>query len=217
MMMDFILHGDISLFRLINSLWTAPWLDGFLSFIADFSIMKWPLLVAAISALVWGGFHARLFLILVALCLLIGDGGINWTIKKVVNRPRPYQNLEDVRRVKREGLGYRIEQVSQQPWEKGRSMTSGHTCNNVAIAVLASLLFSPWGRIVWVWALLIGYSRIYTGDHYPSDVVVSFIVATLYTLGICCLVQFLWQQYAPRLFPKLYAQHPKLYARLNPR
>lgn len=215
-MMDLILQWDVSLFRLINSIGTAPWLDGFLSIIADFSLMKWPLSAAVIIGLIWGGFRARLFLVLTALCLIIGDGGINWTIKKLVNRPRPYQNLEDVRRVKREGLGYRIEHVSQQPWEKGRSMTSGHACNNVALAVLASYLFAPWGRLVWIWALLIGYSRVYTGDHYPSDVLVSFLVATLYTLGICCLVQFLWQHYAPRFLPRLYALHPKLYEHPNP-
>jgi undecaprenyl-diphosphatase len=212
-MWELLQSWDIALFRLINDTWSSAWLDGILSFLADFRLMKWPLMLAVLITLIWGGFRARLFLFLMLLALVIGDGGINWTIKKSVNRPRPYQSLEDVRRVKREGFSYRVERVSAEPYEKGRSMTSGHVCNNVALAFLATLLFAPWGRWVWVWAGLIAYSRIYTADHYPSDVAVSIVVALIYTTGICCVVQFLWQQWAPRLFPKTYAQHPRLYAR----
>jgi len=212
-MWELLQTWDIALFRLINESWVSPWLDGGLSLMADFRLMKWPLGIAVLAALIWGGFRARLFLFLVMLALIIGDGGINWSIKKIVDRPRPYQGLDDVRRVKRDGFTYRVERVSKEWFKAGRSMTSGHVCNNVALAFLATLLFSPWGRLVWIWAALIAYSRVYTADHYPSDVVVSFFVALAYTAGICCVVQFLWQQWAPRFFPKTYAKHPRLYDR----
>jgi undecaprenyl-diphosphatase len=212
-MWDLIQEWDWAIFRLINESWVHPWLDRGLSLMADFRLSKWVLIPAGIGLVIWGGFRGRLFMVLLALALIIGDGGINWTIKRTVNRPRPYQTLEDVRRVTRDGFHHQIRWVSKEPYLKGRSMTSGHVCNNVSLAFLATLLFSPWGRWVWVWAVLMAYSRVYTADHFPTDVVVSFFVSGAYTAGICCFVSFLWQHYAPRYFPKIYERHPQLYGR----
>ncbi|NJK92079.1 MAG: phosphatase PAP2 family protein [Blastochloris sp.] len=215
-MWEYLIQMDVELFRWINQRWTSPWADGFLSLISDFNTMKWVLLPVLVGVAIWGGLRGRLMLGLMLAALVIGDAGINWAIKRTVNRPRPYQGLEDVRRVEwdRQAWGPKITVVSKQPWERGRSMTSGHVCNNVALAFLASLFFAPWGRLVWIWAGLIAYSRVYTADHYPSDVVASFFVATAYTAGICCVAQFLWQHYGSRYFPNAHARHPRLYERL---
>jgi membrane-associated phospholipid phosphatase len=59
-------------------------------------------------------------------------------------------------------------------------------------------------------ATLVALSRIATGSHWPSDIVISAIGSILVTLGLLALYAWLWRKFAPRLAPKLAAGHPDL-------
>ena len=63
---------------------------------------------------------------------------------------------------------------------------SSHATNSFNIALL-SLLFikKRWFTIsILVWALVIGYSRIYLGVHYPGDVICGSLLGSLVGWGI---------------------------------
>ncbi|MGF1678095.1 MAG: phosphatase PAP2 family protein [Candidatus Methylacidiphilales bacterium] len=208
--MQELLEIDLAVMRWINVVWVHPWLDLFFLVIASFHIWKWPLAIGAVIMAIWGGFRARVFLVLMLLCLLIGDSGINWSIKRTVDRPRPHESVENLRRVRMEGWKVVAEPSRIREVKHGNSMTSGHACNNFALATLATILFRPWGMLVWIWASGVAYSRIYTADHFPSDILVSLPVAVLYTLGIVWASRCIWKRYAPRYLPQLYERHPDL-------
>lgn len=69
---------------------------------------------------------------------------------------------------------------------------SSHAANSFALLTFLSLIlprkFRPLKYILLIWAILIGYSRIYNGVHYPGDVLggaflgilVGWIVSRLY-------------------------------------
>ena len=65
---------------------------------------------------------------------------------------------------------------------------SSHAANAVALAVFLALVL-PWRRFrgwkvgVVLWALLLSYSRIYLGAHYPSDVLGGAFVGALLAWG----------------------------------
>lgn len=202
-----VLSLDLELFRLINSEWISPPADFLMALVSDFGIWKWPLIVVGILLLVAGRFRERVLLTLVALSLLIGDVGIVQGIRGVVNRPRPWQAENAVRYVSMEGAEIR----HAGPYEEGRSMPSGHTCNNTAAATLLTLLYAPYGWLAWGWVALVSYSRIYTGSHYPSDVLVSIPLAILYAWGIFKGASILWKRLAPRWAPGLFKSHPDLF------
>ena len=66
------------------------------------------------------------------------------------------------------------------------SFVSSHASNSFNVALL-SLLFIKrrWYSIsIIIWALLIGYSRIYLGVHYPGDVLCGSILGALTGWGI---------------------------------
>ena len=87
--------------------------------------------------------------------------GAAWALanaaKVIANRPRPYQVVADA--------------VLRQPPAHGTSFPSSHTAVTVAV-VIALVPFLP-RALAWVaiaYAVLVGWSRVYLGVHYPLDV-----------------------------------------------
>lgn len=72
--------------------------------------------------------------------------------------------------------------------EAGRSgeygFISSHSANAFGLATFLILLLPSkynWLKIILVfWAILVAYSRIYNGVHYPSDVIVAMLLGILY-------------------------------------
>lgn len=60
---------------------------------------------------------------------------------------------------------------------------SSHACNTAGVAVFSGLILRK--RFKWLlpamlsWSLLISYSRIYLGVHYPGDIVAGFLVGAI--------------------------------------
>jgi undecaprenyl-diphosphatase len=84
-------------------------------------------------------------------------------LKVLINRKRPYQSFGDIY----------PDQV-----EDGHSFPSGHTSIAFATATSLTLLSKKWyiGVPVFAWASAVGYSRLYLGQHYPSDVAAGALV-----------------------------------------
>lgn len=210
--MNWFLSQDIALFRQINSVWIYPVADWYFYIVGDWGDWKIPLILLGVILTAFGTFRVRLCVILLLLSILIGAGGINAAIKEISNRPRPYQALENVRHFSRKAYGtFEVKTAAMEPFRKGHSMPSGHVANNFALGLIVTLVFGARGLWVWLWVVSMAYSRIYTGDHFPSDVLASIVIALTYTTGICCAAGKLWQKWGGRMAPDLYARYPRLF------
>jgi undecaprenyl-diphosphatase len=202
------LHAlDLKLLYLINQTWSRPWLDPVMARVSDWDSWRIPVAIAVVLTLIFGGFRGRQLLALMAACLIIGDGMIDWGFKISINRPRPNETEPHLRVVT-------VREVTEsvpRHVTNGHSFTSGHACNNVALAMIGCAIFGRWALLLWPWAALVSYSRIYTASHYPSDILGSWIVAIVYSYFICRAAAWLWQKYAPQKCPGLYARHPVLF------
>jgi undecaprenyl-diphosphatase len=177
---------DLHLLYLINQTWSRPWLDPVMARVSDFSTpAKCALAVAVVLALAFGGFRGRL----------------------LVNRPRPNETEPHVRVLS----VHEVTESTPHHVTIGRSFTSGHACNNVALAMVGCAIFGWSGAWLWAWAALVSYSRVYVGAHYPSDIFGSWLVALIYAFFIIKAAEWLWQKIAPGKWPKLYAAHPRLF------
>jgi len=199
---------DLQLLYLINQTWSGPWLDPLMARVSDFDSFRYPLAAGIVLTLIFGRFRGRLFLIMMAACLLIGDAVIDHGFKNTVQRPRPNETEPHLRVVSVRQI---TESIPQAHVVKGSSFTSGHACNNVALAMVAWAIFGRWALFLWPWAALVSYSRVYCASHYPSDIFGSWLVALFYSYFILKTAEWLWQKYGPQKCPQLYERHPLLF------
>jgi undecaprenyl-diphosphatase len=111
-----------------------------------------------------------LVLIFAALLILLSDQVSVHAFKNVFLRYRPCHNL------------IIQSQVHLLNGNCGGTygFVSSHAANTFALAMFLFLFFknklNHFGIFIFIWAALVSYSRIYSGVHYPADVVVGGIV-----------------------------------------
>lgn len=72
------------------------------------------------------------------------------------------------------------------------SFPSGHTAAAVVIATLLSFPFPLLSIPLFTWALLVGFSRIYLGVHYPTDILAGIVVGLLCALSALAAAEILF-------------------------
>jgi len=178
-----------------------------------------PLFIAiGLSMLLFGGFKARAFVICLVLSLVIAEL-FTGVIKSVVDRHRPKQ-VESVRMVELQRTHPKLMSLSKKPTirfsgqsdrnRSGPSFPSGHMTNNTVIAVYCTLFYRRRGWLYWIVTAAVGYSRIYLGAHWPSDVIATLFLAGGEALLLLGLFELIWRTAARKWAPNVYAQHPSL-------
>ena len=101
---------------------------------------------------------------LVALLLLVM--GVTQGLKALIDRDRPFTTYPNIEKLSSGG---------------DSSFPSGHTLEAFAMAAALSMMFSRKKIIlpVYAWAILVAYSRMALGVHYPSDVLAGILIGSL--------------------------------------
>jgi undecaprenyl-diphosphatase len=120
-----------------------------------------------------------------AAVILINDF-IGAQLKHLVARPRPCRVLEGVHQLA--GCGGTF------------TFPSNHAMNTAAAAAFAQVLYPASGWVTWPLVALIGFSRVYVGAHYVSDVVGAWALGG--ALGAAAGFSLLrWSVFKPRSEP----------------
>ena len=212
---------DQFLLHLINERWTTPALDLFMAAMSDVEIWKPVIIGLVLYALIFMGFKGRAFVICLLLTLVFADQVLVRTLKNAVNRRRPKQT-EPVRMVQLERTSPAFLTLFRKPvirisdqtdhTKSGPSFPSGHVADNVIIGTMCVLFFRRWGWLYFIVAGAVGYSRIYLGAHWPSDVIATAFMSAGVALLMVALFEFLWRIAGRRWWPQLYVRHPRLLA-----
>jgi undecaprenyl-diphosphatase len=210
---------DETLFHLINERWTNPALDLFMAGLSNPEIWRPVFIGIAIFMLVFGGFKGRACLVCILVSVLVAEQFTD-VLKGAIDRHRPKQ-VESVRLVELQRTRPAFMTLLHKPTVRfsdasdrnrsGPSFPSGHLANNAAIA-LCLTFFYRWGWLYWIVTALIGYSRVYLGAHWPSDIVATFFLAAGETLLVLAVLELIWRWAARRCAPQLYLRHPRLLA-----
>jgi len=146
---------DASLFRILNE---VP--AGVASVLTPLSHLFLPVGILVVVVIITAYVVVRNRSVLPVAAAAVAAGGalaLAHVAKAIADRPRPYQAIADA-------------VLRQQP-AHGTSFPSSHTAVTVAV-VIALMPFLPraLAPVAVAYAVLVGWSRVYLGVHYPLDI-----------------------------------------------
>ena len=151
---------DHALFRLINISWGLDALAPVMKVLSN--PLYWlPVMVGLVAwMLLRDGRHGRITLLVLLLLVPATDQISSHLLKPLVHRPRPCRAEAAIAGVKNHGAHC----------SSSGSFPSSHAFNIAGLAVFLALRHRKWAVPAALIAIGVGYSRVYLGVHYPSDV-----------------------------------------------
>lgn len=178
-----LLELDKKIFLELNSSFRNPFVDQLMMFLSTTS--AWIPLYIFLVYLLIKTFRKQTWIVLlaVALTIFLADQITSSVMKPLFERLRPSHEPS---------LAEQINIVNK--YRGGRfGFASSHAANTFGVATLMFLILKnhrPWVGFLFVWPLLIGYTRIYLGVHYPGDILAGFFVGFLCAMVVYAVFLF---------------------------
>lgn len=183
-MIDFLNELDTDLFLFLNSL-NHPSVDGLMKLISGRFV--WIPLYAYMLFVVIKNYKFRAIYIILSTVLVITlcDQFSVHFFKNVFERLRPCHNpsIMDMVHVVDNHCGGQY------------GFVSSHASNVFGLAFFLvhflKRIDRQWVSFLFIWAVVVSYSRIYLGVHYPGDIVCGALLGILIAFGLLKILKFL--------------------------
>lgn len=157
----YVKKSDIIIFNLFNQKLSCSVLDMLMKKITHMGSLVFSLLLPVI--LIFSKKQSLTDAGIQILATLTLSSTIVQTIKRIVDRPRPFKVLNCLTPGKVPSSQY--------------SFPSGHTCAAFSAAFVLAAAYTTFSIVFIALAALVAISRVYLGYHYPTDIVVGTGIA----------------------------------------
>lgn len=172
-----VLPGDLPLTRELQES-RNPFVFGLLYGVSWIGFGVQSVIIALVALALLLLFRLRLEALFAAIAV-VGAGLLNTLLKAVVGRPRPETNLVHV-----------VQQINSPSFPSGHVMHYtifyGFLAFIIATHFRPSLVRNLLLGILITLIVLVGPSRVYLGEHWPTDVLGAYLISIL------CLVPLIW-------------------------
>ena len=163
MLLNIFLDLDLALFEWINSDLSNALFDYYLPILRNKFIWV-PVYIFIILYILFNFTRKEALRIILVTIMVVGlaDMVSSHLIKKNIKRTRPC-NTEEIVVIERVECG------------SGYSFTSSHAANHFGLSIFLILVIARKKRVIillfLLWAMLVSFSQVYVGVHYPIDVI----------------------------------------------
>ena len=174
-MFHFLESLNIKILFWINQSLSNPVFDFIMPILTNENYWVIPLIWLIVFLVFFQGKRGRIAIVILIVAVAVTDSVSAFILKPYFGRIRPSYDL--------------VEYVNLLVPKGGKwSMPSNHAANIFALAVVLSFFYDKMKVPLFSLAVVIAFSRVYVGVHYPADV----LVGGLFGYGMAWLVLTLW-------------------------
>lgn len=171
--MESLITIDTWLFLKLNAGVANPVFDVIMPIITNIKYWRLPILIYLVSLVTLGGGKGRSIVLIALITITITDQLSSHLLKDWIGRVRPCHVVEGVRVIV--GCG------------NSKAFPSSHAVNTMAAAILFGLTYRRWLGMFLFLSIIVSYSRIYIGVHYPLDMLGGWIIGGGIAYGMLSL------------------------------
>ena len=166
---------DIKIFFLINQTLSNPVFDSIMPLITNKNNWVLIIIILFFYLAIMNGRRGQIAFVILIVAVGFTDSFSSFILKPYFERIRPSHDI--------------YEYINLLVAKGGKwSMPSNHAANISAIAVVLSYFYDKMKIPLYSLAVIIAFSRVYVGVHYPADVLVGGVIG----YGIAWLILTLW-------------------------
>jgi undecaprenyl-diphosphatase len=184
---------DVRAFRLLNGAAINPIFDAVMPVATDFAKWRVGVILIWCALVIFGKARGRWAALMLIPVIAASDQLSASVMKPIFKHMRPCELLGNVHLWLENGAWITTPAEVARSYKDTFSFPSSHATNITASMLFLGLVYRRWLAPLLAVALLVSYSRIYTGVHWPSDVLAGMLVGA----AIAALAYVIFERLLP--------------------
>ncbi len=169
--MNILIKIDHAVFHFLNRTLANPVFDWLMPIVTNEDNIAVPLILILLWMILFNGKRGKIAAVIIILTVILTDAIAYQIIKPWIGRIRPsHAMLDEINLLVSKGGKY--------------SFVSNHAANTMAAATIIGYFYKKLKYLVIGISLVVGFSRIYVGVHYPFDVLGGWLFGYATAWGV---------------------------------